>query len=1741
MTTTASSTLVLRRAARDAQGALTSFIFIRAAEQPDAPASDVGSYADPSPDGSAQWAGWSDGVPEGELKLWMSFRLLTSDGLAPQMAAWKEPRPMTDTSSLDKCFHPATSDDLAPDAPENTDGTDQGSDPLTWHEEALPADEWLAMRTKSNGVWGAWSVVRTKGETGRASFKSFVFLRTAEAYPDAPTGGSYASPVPAGWSDGIPLEDGNPCWMSSRTFTDDGLGIQDEAWSTPQKVADTADVDFCFHPATSDGLQPEDPPAYTGTEQGSDTSTWHDTACEGDEWMAVRRQSNGQWGAWQVTRIKGEDGDTILSSKVEYAAGESGTDAPEEGEWQASVPSVPQGWYLWTRTTVTYTSGHEVQSYGVSRMGSDGETPLTCDIDNEMQSVALTAAGLAEAAATLTATLRAWYGAGEVTAECAAAPVTDGLPEGVTATCGEATEQGGIPLTVTVEAGAELPALTDVPVIVTHPSYGSRTLTLSLCGIRAGADGKPAVLYDLLPSSSAVRADAAGEQTFSLTCGYLRTEGAEATTVEEYTGRIDGKYRLYFRRRKREGLEWDGYWWLYTSYKSKLKGLTAVYDSVEFALSEDSGGELTELTGVIDRETVPVVTDGADGLDGLTAQPNLLDGTGFERGLSAWTTYASGSIIKGKANGVLNQYYVSAANSSADSYLDFLEQNLLCEARSLKASTWYTLSFYLLVSSGEESLTTYIYSKEQPTVSAIDSSVKWLVDGEEAAPVTDGSVTWPSVNAWTRHTLTFKTAATLPTDVWLLFRLPKGESAARVYVSCPKLEEGEEATPWQLSEADRIGQAGESAMVVQLDNEMDGVLVGQDGVAAGTQTFSVPVTVYYGTKDITADCTIVVGNSQEIDTSLVASPSVSGGVLTVTTSTGAWEKGATLRVQVTASHEEYGSRTATFTLAPAFPGEDGKPATTYNLLPSATTLAFRRTAAGGLSPSSQTLTCQVQKNEGGTLTNGAASAFGDFYIYYGTNSATSPSSSFPTAGLSVGSSSTARDVVLELWEGVRTASTSVMHDRQTISIVKDGYNGAAGNGIKSDVIYRRLTDTAEPPATDDLTATDTEWVEYGADGCPQQPTAALPYLWECEDIHYTTDTSLDKQILRLLSVYGLTAQPNLLRQTDFDGEMDAWSAANGTVVAGARGQYNAYGGVPSSSTYVNLLQQRVHSATDSSPRLLPSTRYTLSFWARTRKYVNLTTNKFGNTEQKVYLHKGTYRLRINAACSKAARSSSLTDANKAYGFAAIYDATYKGGDTTNGKSYNTKAVTSTDPTDAETAQFTVTSAGWWYINFYVSTNNTSSPTITDTSDTRTVTFNWWRLLCDSYTDSSGTAQEDGSRMTVFLHPTACAPAQTCFVDGEVRTVSASSWDGAVTFPLDDDTAPEAGGWTRHSVTWLTRAGLPTTDQYVLFRLFNTPLEIAQPKLEQGAAATDWQAAAEDEPQGRADHNSRGTWSKGNTYYYYGSVRDVVQARMSLTDENPTYGWFRMKKKTDKNGYQSDTEPLEDTAHWEQASRLSFVVTEAMFAEEVHTDLLEVERIRNKDGSFQVDADGNVTASGVQISGMVVREEVVLTNANLNYYTETVAIDGTNYYRLLTERMSGWLSVQLSLSTTILFPQYKRSKRLLMVTQNASKFALIKKMRRFVGSRMLVYNENSTAQIKLDNLLDTDGNAVSITLPAGGFANLECRATCDGTYEIIAWHVDASSADGTGTTLTDDQRQASADIEWHLPSKGELAS
>lgn len=95
----------------------------------------------------------------------------------------------------------------------------------------------------------------------------------------------------------------------------------------------------------------------------SDGSSYSDPTCI--QGAAGRNGVDGKDGR------DGTSGRGIASTEVKYQSSQSSTTVPT-GEWLTAIPSVQEGWYLWTRTKFTYTDSTVSYGYSVSRQGADG-------------------------------------------------------------------------------------------------------------------------------------------------------------------------------------------------------------------------------------------------------------------------------------------------------------------------------------------------------------------------------------------------------------------------------------------------------------------------------------------------------------------------------------------------------------------------------------------------------------------------------------------------------------------------------------------------------------------------------------------------------------------------------------------------------------------------------------------------------------------------------------------------------------------------------------------------------------------------------------------------------------------------------------------------------------------------------------------------------------------------------------------------------------------------------------------------------------------------------------------------------------------------------------------------------------------------------------------------------------------------------------------------------------------------
>ena len=111
-------------------------------------------------------------------------------------------------------------------------------------------------------------------------------------------------------------------------------------------------------PTSSSSSMGDEPDAWMGVHSGHEATAPTDPM----EYTWVRVLGN--------TGLTGAPA-TLIRAVVEYQVSTSGTVVPS-GNWSESIPAVPQGSYLWSRTTIQFNTGGIIQILNKSRDGLDG-------------------------------------------------------------------------------------------------------------------------------------------------------------------------------------------------------------------------------------------------------------------------------------------------------------------------------------------------------------------------------------------------------------------------------------------------------------------------------------------------------------------------------------------------------------------------------------------------------------------------------------------------------------------------------------------------------------------------------------------------------------------------------------------------------------------------------------------------------------------------------------------------------------------------------------------------------------------------------------------------------------------------------------------------------------------------------------------------------------------------------------------------------------------------------------------------------------------------------------------------------------------------------------------------------------------------------------------------------------------------------------------------------------------------
>lgn len=128
--------------------------------------------------------------------------------------------------------------------------------------------------------------------------------------------------------------------------------------------------------------------------------------------------------------------------------------------------------------------------------GDNGTNAFVVDLDPQMSSVALDANGNTSSAVDFYFYPRAYYGSTPVISDCTLS--RDTPPTNITVTPDNTSDKR---FRVQINSGVAINEANDIICTVTHATYGSRTVTFRLAGVKGGAN---AVLQELTPNLSAI-------------------------------------------------------------------------------------------------------------------------------------------------------------------------------------------------------------------------------------------------------------------------------------------------------------------------------------------------------------------------------------------------------------------------------------------------------------------------------------------------------------------------------------------------------------------------------------------------------------------------------------------------------------------------------------------------------------------------------------------------------------------------------------------------------------------------------------------------------------------------------------------------------------------------------------------------------------------------------------------------------------------------------------------------------------------------------------------------------------------------------------------------------------------------------------------------------------------------------------------------------------------------------------
>lgn len=739
------------------------------------------------------------------------------------------------------------------------------------------------------------------------------------------------------------------------------------------------------------------------------------------------------------------------------------------------------------------------------------------------------------------------------------------------------------------------------------------------------------------------------------------------------------------------------------------------------------------------------------------------------------------------------------------------------------------------------------------------------------------------------------------------------------------------------------GEKGESAFVLDAENENIGIIVENNGRNYESQSRTIKINAYYGAAKVTSGVTYSVETEGNIDANghayLVVSEVTNGEITIGTQDNVVWTKDNVVNVKITATHATYGTRSIIISCVPVFGGAD---ADYYELHPSLDAITFSKTTDGqSLTPSSRSLVIQCKHIKKGIpeivdLPTGYTIRYS--YSGFPTSTTGTNSGAGYTSGQSITINSTTTSTMLYI---VLFKGSNVV-DKESIPIIKGGVDGEATfyYAIPSAEKITRKHDGTLSPATINCKAykktgtDDPELVTSGAQGSYDYYVGTAKYTvdnytggnitptpWWTKIVFYLKSSNgvVLTQRKILVENEDISPEQNLLNDTNFTNLLldSSTNRFNSEVLEGEGVDgNNALLCNPDSlekdaKPYNGVWTQAVSQPNDK--RLLPSTWYTFSFWAKTLGYSQIdikeSSNLYGFATKSVYLTAAEHRLRIRGNASTLALS-----ANRWLRVFVLKD------DWSWSRYVDIKQSAITE---AEVS-FTPPSEGTYKIRAYCYSDDGGNATAE-----KTVYLEWYRLKLANRQN----------KLVSYCHPNVIDTQQVQVHDGNVIDSRPSDGYNLVTLTQS---------WKRFYMVFKTKSTIPTDVNKVLFRIpkDGNSIFLSQIKLERGVFPTAWTGSNHDTKgyNGAKPDFQKFSQMQGVSKQVYQGVGKEEWYTIVYDDVNHT-GWYTPVY----SHLTSKGEVLTDTTKW-RMSNMQFVATSVFFAQMAYIENLGVRNVLLSDGS-----------------------------------------------------------------------------------------------------------------------------------------------------------------------------------------------